>query len=77
MDVMLSKRTKPWKPIVYAGHVRSQNIKFLGTATNAFWQNYWTKANDMVNFFYGDLSTAQSNANALDTKVLNGKSVFY
>ncbi|CAM0136248.1 unnamed protein product [Umbelopsis sp. WA50703] len=52
------------------GHVRPQNIQFLGTAKNAYWMNYWSNANDMINFFYGDLSTAQSRANALDTKVL-------
>jgi hypothetical protein len=40
---------------------------------NAYWQNYWTNANDMINFFYGDLPTAQSRANALDTKILTGR----
>jgi Domain of unknown function (DUF5127) len=56
-----------------AGHVRPQNIQFDGSAMNAYWQNYWTNANDMVNFFYGDLSNAQTTANSVDTKILTGK----
>ncbi|KAI8582627.1 hypothetical protein K450DRAFT_226152 [Umbelopsis ramanniana AG] len=52
------------------GHVRPQNIQFDGSAMNAYWKNYWTNANDMVNFFYGDLSNAQTTANSVDTKIL-------
>lgn len=40
---------------------------------NAYWQNYWTNVNDMVNFFYGDLSTEQATANSIDTTILAGK----
>jgi hypothetical protein len=55
------------------GHVRPQNIQFDGTGMNAYWQNYWTNVNDMVNFFYGDLSTEQATANSIDTTILAGK----
>jgi hypothetical protein len=55
------------------GHVRPQNIQFLGSEMNAYWQNYWTNANDMINFFYGDLSNAQTTANSVDSQILTGR----
>ncbi|KAJ2958686.1 hypothetical protein NQZ79_g5697 [Umbelopsis isabellina] len=52
------------------GHLREQNVQILNQSTNALWKEYWSDANAMIEFFYNDVSSAQSNANTLDAKIL-------
>jgi hypothetical protein len=59
------------RPIQFVvGHLREQNVQILNQPTNALWTEYWSDANSVIEFFYNDVATAQSNAKALDTKVL-------
>ncbi|KAK7035760.1 ricin B-type lectin domain-containing protein [Favolaschia claudopus] len=51
------------------GHVRPQAITYQGSAVNAFWVNFWSNWQGLLQFFYNDLSNAINRANTLDAKI--------
>nr|GAT61417.1 predicted protein [Mycena chlorophos] len=53
------------------GHVRPQAITYQGSAVNAYWLNYWSNYQGLVQFFYNDLPNAISRANSLDAQIAN------
>jgi hypothetical protein len=53
------------------GHVRPQAITYQGGAVNAYWTNFWSSTQALLQFFYNDLPNAITRNNALDTQIAN------
>ncbi|KAF7306294.1 Ricin B-type lectin domain-containing protein [Mycena indigotica] len=51
------------------GHVRPQAITWQGSPVNAYWMNFWSNWQGLVQFFYNDLANAVNRANSLDSKI--------
>ncbi|KAJ1547519.1 hypothetical protein HK405_005641, partial [Cladochytrium tenue] len=62
--------TTPTATLTYViGHVRNQAITYQGTAQNAYWTNYWSDWQGMLQYFYNDLPNAVTRNAALDSQI--------
>jgi hypothetical protein len=67
----LGNVTKASKPVQFVvGHVREQNVQVLDKPQDALWKSYWKDASSMIKFFWNDVATSVSRANALDSTLL-------
>lgn len=64
--------TSPSATITYViGHVRPQAITYQGAGVNAYWMNYWSNWEGLVQYFYNDLPNAITRNNNLDAQIAN------
>ncbi|KAF7306293.1 Ricin B-type lectin domain-containing protein [Mycena indigotica] len=62
--------SSPSQTLTYViGHVRPQAITWQRSPVNAYWTNFWSNWQGMLQFFYNDLANAVSRSNALDNKI--------
>jgi Domain of unknown function (DUF5127)/Domain of unknown function (DUF4965) len=67
----LGKVKKASKPVQFVvGHLREQNVQILNEPQEALWKSYWKDASSMIKFFWNDVATSMSRANALDSTLL-------
>ncbi|OZJ01501.1 hypothetical protein BZG36_05574 [Bifiguratus adelaidae] len=53
------------------GHVRPRSITWQGNPVNAYWMNFWSNWQGLLQFFYNDLPNAISRNNYLDASISN------